>query len=115
MCVFLNYVFLWIYAQEWDIYTKSGIAGSCDSSIFSFLRNLFSVPYNGCTNLTLPPTISEGSLFYRPFPAFIILRLLDDAILTSVRFIVVLICISLVISNAECLFMCLLAICMSSL
>ena len=96
---------------------SSGMAGSYDNSIFSFLRNLHTVLHSGCINLYSHQQCKEGSLFSTPSPAFIICRLFNDG--HSDQCEVIPRCsfdyISLLISNVEDIFMCLWAICMSFL
>ena len=75
---------------------------------------MFSVVF---TLIDTPTNKAEGFRFLYTLSSFIILDFLVMAILTGVRWhlLVVLICISLMISEAEHLFTCLWAIYMSSL
>ena len=105
-----------VFLFFWKI-PSSIISGSCGNPIFNFLRNLPTVFYSGAPVCS---PISCGNFqrwLFLPSQYFLLIILQILAILTGVRwyFIVLLNFISVMISDVEHLFTCLLAIWMSTL
>ena len=87
---------------------RSGIAGSCGGFIPSVLRSIHTILHSSCINLHSLPAMQEGSFSPHPLQHLLFVDFLMIPFLTVVRWylMVVLICISLIISTVEHFFMC---------
>ena len=88
---------------------RSGMAGSCDSSVFTLLRNLSNALHSGYTSLHSHQQCRKVPLSPHPLQRLLPADFAMVAVLTRVRWylVVALICIPLIVSDIGHRFMCL--------
>ena len=110
-----TYLLMFLFSP--DKYPEMELPDHIVVLFFNFLRNLHPIFHIGCTNLHSYQHHARIPFSSQPYQHSLFLIFLIISILTDGRWylIVVLICILLMISDVEHLFMYMLAICISSL
>ena len=111
------HLFELVFLFSLDKYLEVELLGHRVGPVFSFLRNVRTGDFLVAAPVCIPTTVHRAPFSPHPCQHVLFVDFLIVVILTGVShyLTVVLICVSLLISDVEHLFICLLAICTSSL